>query len=344
MENFAEELNLKKSNIKPDKFERNLFNYSNDNWYTISWYLLTWTNIKPKKMIDTTKFFDWWKVDYLWDEAFWSFIQFMKDDLVCYYSIAYDQQIPYELLVWEDENWNEIDYEEEWENFHKIATYSVELRCWKLPKNTLTLQQLSFDAYGQEPFWNASFRWSEIALFDVNWVSYYFPQIINKIDDDIILSWYHINWILKKEICVDNGRWADHEYSVDMNYITDNGVELHYEWCADAIDLWFTPWEEGSLENFIEKTHYNYTTKCKVGETSYSISEIVGNYMHVNFYVNEENGDYHSYQVIMEKVDNEWKVLFEWDWYSISDEKCEELNQYDNNLMEMFFLTSCPRW
>jgi hypothetical protein len=45
----------------------------------------------------------------------------------------------------------------------------------------------------------------------------------------------------------------------------------------------------------------------------------------------------------MEKDENWWKVLFEWSWYEISDDECERLNQYDNYLMEMFFLTSCPR-
>jgi hypothetical protein len=46
----------------------------------------------------------------------------------------------------------------------------------------------------------------------------------------------------------------------------------------------------------------------------------------------------------MEYVDGEWLTLFEWNWYEISDDECERLNQYDNNLMDIFFLTSCPRW
>jgi hypothetical protein len=47
----------------------------------------------------------------------------------------------------------------------------------------------------------------------------------------------------------------------------------------------------------------------------------------------------------MENSDDGFKVLYEWGWYDdITDEKCEELNQYDNNLMDMFFLKSCPRW
>ena len=65
--------------------------------------------------------------------------------------------------------------------------------------------------------------------------------------------------------------------------------------------------------------------------------------MLVNFYyVNGES--YDSYQSIIEISDDGFKVLYEWEWYgAISDEECEELNQYDNNLMDMFFLRSCPR-
>ena len=64
--------------------------------------------------------------------------------------------------------------------------------------------------------------------------------------------------------------------------------------------------------------------------------------MNLNIYERLED-TYSNYQIIMEKTDDGRKVIFEWDWYEISDEQCEELNQYDNNLMDMFFLTMCPR-
>jgi hypothetical protein len=54
--------------------------------------------------------------------------------------------------------------------------------------------------------------------------------------------------------------------------------------------------------------------------------------------------DYESYQSIIEDSGDEFKVLYEWGGYDdISDEECEALNQYDNNLMDMFFLKGCPR-
>jgi hypothetical protein len=64
--------------------------------------------------------------------------------------------------------------------------------------------------------------------------------------------------------------------------------------------------------------------------------------MDVNIYEIDWD-EYDSYQIIMENVDGEWRVLFEGDWYEISPDECEELNQYDNNLMDMFFLRMCPR-
>jgi hypothetical protein len=45
----------------------------------------------------------------------------------------------------------------------------------------------------------------------------------------------------------------------------------------------------------------------------------------------------------MEKTDNGRKVLYEWD-YDIDFDTCEELNQYNSFLMDMFFLRNCPRW
>ena len=52
--------------------------------------------------------------------------------------------------------------------------------------------------------------------------------------------------------------------------------------------------------------------------------------------------EYIRSQLLLEHKDNKWNILYEGD-YDISDEKCEELNQYDHNLMDMAFLQNCPR-
>ena len=179
-------------------------------------------------------------------------------------------------------------------------------------------------------------------LNDVNWIKYFFPDTVNQEWDIIEFSWYNIEWMIKKAKCSNDWLGEEHDYTANFTFTTDDW-ELFYEWCADEIEFEFTESEEWTLKNFIKKTNYNYTQEYDANELNYVIQEITDNYMQVNFYINEENWEYHNYHAIFEKVDNTWKVIFEGDGYNISDEKCEELNQYDNNLMEMFFLVTCPR-
>ena len=341
LEKYAEKQNITPP-IQQDSILRNEF-HNNETTYEVNWYTLSWSWIKPKDTISSNEFFDWWHVDYLGDEIWWSRIEYSNKDIFCYYWLTLEQQPPYELMVWEDEDWNEIDYNKAWEEFYKIATYSTELSCWRTPEWVLRLSDLNVDAEGQEPFWFAPIRWWKITLFDINWVDYYYPDTINYDNDTISISWYHISWELKKAECTDLWKWDSHEFTVSMDFITNDDEAIHYEWCADSIDLWFTAWDEWTLQNFIDRTNYDYKQPYKIENVWYTISEIVNNYMRVDFYANEDNWDYHSYQVIMQKDENWWKVLFEWSWFEISDDECGRLNQYDNYLMEMFFLTSCPR-
>lgn len=340
LEKFANKQDLKNT-IKQEVLTRSDSNYDKD--YDVNWYTISWGSISPKDTITTYEFFDWWNVDYLGDEIFWSRIEYSKNDIFCYYWLSLEQEPPYDLLVWEDEEWNEIDYEKAWAEFYKIATYTTELSCWRIPEWVTRLSSININAEGQEPFWFAPIRWWKITLFDINWVNYYYPDTFKKSEDTISFSWYHFSWELKKADCVDLWKWDTHEYSVSFNFITDKEEALYYEWCADNVEVDFTAWEEWTLKNFIEKTNYNYKQPYKIEDAGYVISEIVNNYMQVDVFINEENWDYHRYQIIMQKTEDWWKVLFEWDWYEISDDKCEELNQYDNYLMDMFFLTSCPR-
>ena len=85
-----------------------------------------------------------------------------------------------------------------------------------------------------------------------------------------------------------------------------------------------------------------YTKDYDQDKVSYAVWNVIGKYVVVNFYY-VDGYDYDSYQSILEKTDNGWTVLYEWEWYDISDEECERLNQHDNNLMDMFFLKTCPR-
>jgi hypothetical protein len=272
---------------------------------------------------------------------FWSFVEYSNEDIFCYYSLSLEQEPPYELIVWEDKEGNAINYDEEREKFNKIATYTTELSCWRVPWWVLRLRELNINAEGQEPFWFAPIRWWKVALIDPDWISYYYPDTINYAENTIKFSWFNISWELEENDCIDLWKWDTHNYHINLDITNNNNEETHYEWCADDVELGFSVWEEWTLETFIKKSNYKYEKPYKIEDVSYVISDITNNYMEVDFYI--ENDWENNYQVIMERTDEWWIVLFEWNWYEISDDECERLNQYDNNLMEMFFLTTCPR-
>ena len=199
-----------------------------------------------------------------------------------------------------------------------------------------------------EPFWYASFRWESVYLFTPDWVEDYYIQSIKHQWDNYTISWYSINWKIEKTDCLDWWKWDIHDYTISFDITNESNLVdgddiTHYEWCADKIDPLFAIWEEGTLDTFIKKTNYKYSGNYSNENVFYSITDIASKYMYVNFYQYNWN-DYDNYQLLMEETDDWWNVLYEWNWYGISPEKCEELNQYDNNLMDLFFLIVCPRW
>lgn len=337
VKDFAKKIWANYSDIKEEEFEWYNYAQENNNDYTINWYSVEKSGVLPKDSPSTVEFFDWWHVEYIWDEIWWSLIEFKKDDIICYYNLFYDQQVPYELMAWEWD-YDSDEYNKARDEFSENLTYTLWLSCWLLPKSAPQFENLYFNADGQEPFWSASIRWNTIIRFDPEKTEYYYLSSIKQDGDNIHLSWYNIEWDIKKEDCIDDGKWDTHDYKITISREWD----MMYMWCADKIDPDFLIWEEWTLWNFIKKTNYQYKWKQKRSNVSYSIIDMVNKYMQVSLYeINEDV--YESYQLIMEKTENGWKVLYEWD-YDVDDDKCEELNQYDNNLMEIFFLRDCPRW
>ena len=344
LEKFDDQLNLDKSNIIEEDFEWINYNTSPSTWIIVHWFSLSWvSSILPSDMIDTSKFFNWWTVNYVWDEIHWSRVEFSKNNIFCYYNMSLEQEFPYELMAWEDKDWNPVDIEKWWEEFYKKATYSIDLRCWRLPKNIHRLIDQNYDIAWQEPFWNASIRWWRVTLFDTNWVHYYYPDFLKYDWDRIEISWYHILWFLENSGCFDEWIWLSHWYTASFDFINENEDPFHYEWCADIANFDFVQWEEWTLSHFIEMTNYDYNHEYNIDDVNYIIAEVINNYMEVKFYINDKNWEHHDFQVIMEKVGNNREVLFDWNYDQITDEECGELNQHDNNLMDMFFLVSCPR-
>jgi hypothetical protein len=206
-----------------------------------------------------------------------------------------------------------------------------------------------------EPFWSASIRWDYIMLMTPNFSKDIYIDNLKADWNSINFKWYNLDWKLEKTNCIDEGAWENHDYKISFDYtysiywddwIIEGEETSHYEWCADAIDLWFISWEEWTLDWFVKKSWYKYSWEYmwnfKKENINYTIDDIVNNYVQVTVYWVEWD-EFENYQIIMEKNNDKWNFLYEWKWYEISDDECERLNQYDNNLMDMFFLTSCPR-
>ena len=340
MKTFAKQLKLKEIDIKEESFY--WYNYADPDYWEneISWYIIQKSGIKEKDLPNTTQLFDGRYVEYVWDEIWWSLIDFSKDNIICSQWLFYDQEIPYELMVREPEDWWEYDEEEynkAWKEFTDNVTYHVELSCGFKPAWSLTFQDFYYNAEGMEPFWSMSIRWSQVTRFNPENVKDYYLYTLEKDGDNIHFNWYDIDWDIIKEDCIDGGKWDTHDYKITVYLEWDMG----FMWCADKYDTDFVIGEEWTLWNFVKKTNYQYKWNNKRENVSYDVFSMVNNYMYAALYENDGE-NYEPTNLIMEKTDNWWKVLYEWD-YEVDDDKCEELFQYDNYLMEMFFFRNCPR-
>ena len=355
VKSIATQLNTE--NIKKSELERyNLaqYDYSKNNYekeYILPWYSIsiTWQKETP----NTFKLFDGWNVFYAWDEIWVSVAEYTNDNIICNYFQFLEQTIPNELMAME----YDIESEEEIAEFNKKrddffakATYSVEITCSYLPEWVIRFQTFNYKAEWMEPFRYASLQWEYVHIFESEEMSEYFTSYLSSNKKNINFSGYNIAWKIEKSDCVDDWKWDTHEYKIAFDVtpskLNSEGIEIkeeskHYEWCADKFNPEFSAWEEWMMSSFMNKSKYQYSRNYDLNNVSYSIAEIIDKYMLVNVY--EYDWTYDAYQIIMEDTENWWKVLFEWDWNEITDDKCEELNQHDHNLMDMFFLITCPR-
>ena len=356
MKDFLKDVGID-ANIKEDTFQwLNYAEYDYNNYtgwyYDITWYSLSITGVKDFPNVN--KIFDGWYVHYVWDEIWGSAIDYSKDNILCSYFLSLEQEIPYELMSreWDYDNSEEKKaYDEAWSDFYDIATYSVDLSCGYIPEWVIQFKDFNYYAEWMEPFWNAYIIWDYVTIFTPNGLEEKYIETIKSEWDNFSFKWYDIDWKLEKTECIDGWKWDTREYKISFDvtkssYWDDGKQQIewtsHYEWCADKENIKFTPWEEWTLKSFIKKSWYQYTKDYDQDKVSYAIGNMVGKYMVVNFYY--VDGDiYESYQNVMENTGKGFKVIYEWEWYNVSDEECERLNQYDNNLMDMFFFKSCPR-
>ena len=335
---YAKLLNVWKSQIKQEEFQRHNFIDYENTWYYIQWYSVEQSGIKPSDLPDISKFFDGRHTEYVWDEIWWSMVEYMLDDIICYYYLFYDQEIPYELMV-REWDYDEDEFIKKWNDFQASVTYNTELICGFVPKWAPSTLTAYFDADGEEPFWSMSIRWTNIMWIEPENTEDYYISTMKINWDNIHFDWYDIQWDIIKEDCVDGGKWDTHDYKINITREWD----MAYMWCADKIQTDFYVWEEWTLWNFVKKTNYQYKWTKKRDDVYYNVQDMANKFMYASLYESTNNDeDYTPTQIIMENTDNGWKVLYEWD-YDIDFDTCEELNQYNSFLMDMFFLKNCPR-
>lgn len=335
---YAKLLNVWKSQIKQEEFQRHNFIDYENTWYYIQWYSVEQSGIKPSDLPDISKFFDGWHTEYVWDEIGWSMVEYMLDDIICYYYLFYDQEIPYELMA-REWDYDEDEFIKKWNDFQASVTYNTELICGFVPKWAPSTLTAYFDAAGEEPFWSMSIRWTNIMRIEPENTEDYYISTMKINWDNIHFDWFDIQWDIIKEDCVDGGKWDTHDYKINITREWD----MSYMWCADKIQTDFYVWEEWTLWNFVKKTNYQYKWTKKRDDVYYNVQDMANKFMYVSLYESTNNDeDYIPTQIIMENTDSGRKVLYEWD-YDIDFDTCEELNQYNSFLMDMFFLRNCPR-
>ena len=146
LERFSEGIN-KDVEIKEHNFQRFSFLDTEQSVIEIPWYSINFSWVKFDDIPEANDIFNWWHVEDVSDEAFWSLVEFMTDKIVCNYSLVLEQSIPNELMEWEwdmDEEYNAL-----WQEFYDKATYAIELSCWEFPEWTPKYDDLYFDAEGQ---------------------------------------------------------------------------------------------------------------------------------------------------------------------------------------------------
>lgn len=340
VKDFAKQLTIKGSDIQAETFK--WYNHASQNyeWYDIDGYTISTVWIKNDEIPSATKYFDGWIADYLGDSIAGWLISYTKDDIVCYFSTFYEQEIPEELIARE---WDldDEEYNKAREAFYDTATNKVTLTCGFLPEWIASFQDLYFDAMGQEPFRNASIRWNHIARFDTNWANDYYLGELQAQWNNLVFGWWdELKWIIKKANCVDDAIWEQHDYQVTFTIEWD----MVFQWCADKVNLDsdLKIWEEWTLSSLAKKVNYKYQWSHNINDMTYMVLDIVNNYFYLDVFIQPKDWDFESYRLVLEKAESGRNVIYEWG-DEVDHETCEELNQYDSNLMEMFFFLNCPR-
>ena len=301
----------------------------------IPWYSVSYDGVAYDKVPNIDRYFDGWHLEYVWDGIASSVLEYRKDWVACYIGSYLEQDIPYELVNREDDYTS--DYWDAWDEFLENATYEIVYECANLPEQALNYEDRYFDvitADAEAPYWSASIRWSALNVFDEYWVNgdYYFSEFA-KDANTVTFMWYDNKTTIIEQSCTDYaGRF--HNYSVQMSVLWDEVLE----WCADKVDLGLVLGEQWFITTLNEKVGLEIPWST---DTRYEVMDMLGNYVHLSV-ENLVDDEYEYEERVLEREPNWWRVIYQWD-YNVSPEKCEELTQYDWDLMDMSVFYNCPR-
>ena len=351
LKNFAQKYNFEESSIEEVEIE--IKDSRPAEYRTLYVFWITWV----KDNFNHMSFFDWWTYVYdfwLW----WSDDVYVKNDIGCSYNKFWEQELPDYLedkSLYEGYEGRESSmkrYNEKEKEFYDNLTYAIIIICWKLRETELLkFNNFYYNAQWWENSWTASIRWDTLYLITENdSESYYLGEIKPLLEENKIEFYgpYLKNWTLEKVPCKDGITWEEFDYKISFEVKDHDDMKYKYEWCAKEYHNEFTRREFWSLDSFIKKTWYEYTWDYNHDEVSYSVKEMINDYIHVYLYEWEWYGS-QEHDIILQKEDNWWKIIYEWDlspvfhWmhnivekYECSLTKDKDKSEYDKEKCKKF--------
>ena len=311
--------------------------------YTITGYSFVASGVTERP--NTEEYFDGWTINYLWDGFRSSSTEIIKDRFLCIYDSYLEQDIPEELIFgYSDDPTDEENerIEQLWEEFYAKATYAMEVSCGEIPEQAILLRDFDYDLYGIKNFDDGTIRGGNLYLFEneMKKDDLYFDHVVSEENSISLRNYKGEVGSIDTKSCIDKNQ-KKHDYTFKF-YWDNNGIVNFYEWCADKVESDFRVTEQGMIDTLIKKTGYKYQGNENHKRVVYYVDSVMKNYVTITIYDLDQDG-YDAFNLLMEKTPQGRKTLFEWTWYSIDPDTCEELFQHDHEITEFSFLLTCPR-
>lgn len=325
VKDFAQEYNLDESLIK--EFEHTDKEAEPVETYTV--YAIWLSGVKNTPNI--YKFFDWWNYNPMfW--VWWLSASYIKNDIACSYGEFREQEYPEDLKDWTwfpDEE-SRKQFEKEEKEFYDNLTYSILLLCREAKGEDFPFKEFYYNAQWWESPRTASIRWNVITIISGNDTkSSHFDKIEVLPERNLIRFFGLVDWRLEKAPCKDETTWEEFDYRIYFEYYSFDDYEDHkFKWCAKEYHFSdFTAWEIWTLDELIKKTWYEYTWEYNHEDVFYKIHDILNDYVYVDL-IEGTWDDSQKNRLVLEKKDDWWKVVYEWNMVWISNRIYDQVEKY----------------